>query len=282
MPTLNNHHSQASTKLLLIGESGAGKTGALLSLVEAGYNLRVLDHDNGLDVLVGLVKKKYPSVEKQQQLLSKIAYETHTDKLKNIAGKIVPVGVPQAFLKSMQCLDNWPDLGPVSSWGSDDILVIDSLTLLSQHIFNHVLFLNARIGQDKRIQDWGQAMDITENLLGLLYSTEIKCNVIITSHITYIERDDGVNKGYPSALGNKLPPKVGRYFNSLLLVKSRGTGLSTTRVIRTTPDGAIDLKTPVPGVLPDELPIATGLADFFRAVRGGQGPTTTPAGSVVK
>ena len=51
MPPIGSHQSTNSTKLMLLGESGAGKSGALASLVTAGYKLRILDFDNGLDTL---------------------------------------------------------------------------------------------------------------------------------------------------------------------------------------------------------------------------------------
>lgn len=279
MPQLSSHQSTSATKMLLIGESGSGKTGALVSLVEAGYNLRILDFDNGLDVILGIINKKYPEESKRKELLDKIVFETLTDKLKNVGGKIVTDGAPQAFNIAMQLLDCWKrggiDLGKVESWGENDVLIIDSLTFLSKAIMRHVLFLNGRGTAHPQIQDWGAAMEVVEGLLGLLYSTNIKCNVIITSHISYIELDNGMNKGYPSTLGNKLPPKVGRYFNSLLMVKTKGSGSGLQRVIRTVTDSNIDLKTSIPGVLPDELPISTGLADFFKAQRGGKTPQET-------
>ena len=43
MPTLEDAQEQAFVKLVLIGDSGTGKTGALFSLVEANYNLKVWD-----------------------------------------------------------------------------------------------------------------------------------------------------------------------------------------------------------------------------------------------
>ena len=36
------------TKMLLIGDSGSGKTGATYSLLRAGYNLRFLDFDKSI------------------------------------------------------------------------------------------------------------------------------------------------------------------------------------------------------------------------------------------
>jgi hypothetical protein len=47
--------------MLAIGDSKAGKTGALVSLVQAGYKLAIiLDLDNLLDVLAGYINQKSP------------------------------------------------------------------------------------------------------------------------------------------------------------------------------------------------------------------------------
>lgn len=281
MPSLASHQSGDVCKLLYIGESGAGKTGSLVPLARAGYRLCILDFDNGLDVLAKILQSptnldKTPKSPAQlaidQKALANVFFKTCTDKRKTVGGKIIPAGVPQAWSKGITMLDNWVDgdikLGPASSWDSKTILVIDSLTLMSMAAFMHVLTLNGRAGAQPQIQDWGAAMQLIEDLLGLLYSDDIACNVIVISHITYVEREDGMSKGYPNTLGNKLPPKVGRYFNSLLLAKSKGSGDNVKRTIRTTNEGSIELKNPIPGVLPSELPLETGMLTFFEAVRG--------------
>ena len=51
MVKLAEHTSGDATRILYLGNSGAGKTGSLVSLVEAGYNLRILDMDNGVGIL---------------------------------------------------------------------------------------------------------------------------------------------------------------------------------------------------------------------------------------
>mgnify|MGYP001496439716 CR=1 FL=1 len=50
MTSLADHHASSLVKMLYIGDSGTGKTGSLVSLVDAGYKVHVLDMDNGLDV----------------------------------------------------------------------------------------------------------------------------------------------------------------------------------------------------------------------------------------
>ena len=51
MASIKNHQSTDVTKLLLVGDSGSGKTASLAQLANAGYNLRILDYDDGLAIL---------------------------------------------------------------------------------------------------------------------------------------------------------------------------------------------------------------------------------------
>lgn len=258
---LEAHPSNSATKMLLIGDSGTGKTGALASLAKAGYNLRILDFDAGLDILAQVLRD-------ESDALSRVSFATLTDRLKNVGNRIIPDGLPNAFSRATKLLNHWKDgtedLGPVTSWTERDVLVIDSMTFASSAALRLVLGQNGRSGQQPQLQDWGEAMRMIEDLLGLLYSDAVRCNVIVTSHIAFVETESGLSKGYPSTLGQKLPPKVGRYFNTVLLTKSVGTGANAKRKIITTSQGLIDLKHPAPGRVPPELPLETGLADFFK------------------
>jgi hypothetical protein len=262
MPKLTQHKNAHSNKLLLIGDSGSGKTGSLISLLKAGYKLVILDFDNGLDILVNACMEE-PDGEK---LLEQVTYATLTDKMKAVGNNVIPDGQPKAFSQAMKLLTNWKtedeDLGPASTWDTDTVLVVDSLTLMSKAAFRYVDTINNF--KDAR-QTFGEAMKLIESALGMLYSDSIKCHVIINSHVTYIENEAGINKGYPSSIGKALSPNIPRYFNSVLQVKVIGAGANAKRVIRTVPDGTIDLKAPVlPGKIPAELPLKTGLADFFK------------------
>jgi len=57
MANISKHKSADYTKLMLVGDSGAGKTSALASLANAGYNLRILDFDDGLSILPEFLNK---------------------------------------------------------------------------------------------------------------------------------------------------------------------------------------------------------------------------------
>lgn len=284
MPGILSHQSTRSTKLLLIGDSGAGKTGALFSLAKAGYRIRLVDFDNGADALASLARDDLKAAEN-------IIYETFTDKFKSMSGKILPDGLPTAFSRALNMMTHWKttgegayDLGKVAEWGEKDILVIDSLTHMSLAAFRLVLAMNNRLGQQPQMQDWGIAQDQIEATLAMLYSTAIKCNVIVISHVSYIggEEDNPIPaRGLPTALGKALSPKVGSYFNTILLCKTVGTGAGAKRKIVTRPDGLIGLKHSAPGRLQAEYPQETGLATIFEILRKGNDAALVPETSEV-
>lgn len=266
MPALSDHQSSTTTKILLIGNSGSGKTGALASLAAAGYNLRIMDLDNGVDILANLLrdKTKYPP-----EALGRVAYETITDPMRNMGGKLVPKSAT-VWQRASKLLDNWKteteNFGPVQTWTPQEVLVIDSLTFISAAALNLILALNGRLGQRPHQSDWMDGQTLVEGLLAYLYDDSVNCNVIVNSHITFIG-DEGNMIGYPSTLGKSLPPKVGRYFNNTLIVKSQGQGQMTKRKILTNPSGVIEAKNSNPSKVKAEYDLATGLADYFKDVR---------------
>ena len=271
MPLLSAHQSNRITKLLLIGDSGTGKTGALASLIGAGYKLRILDMDNGLDSLVQQCKKRNFD-------LSQVEFRTLRDKFRSTPNGPVVDGIPKAFVDATSMLDNWKytldgqsvDLGKPETWGEDTVLVIDSLTFLANSAMawaSAVKVPHGARGQDGRAV-YGEAQKAIEHILSLLTSEHFRANVIVISHVTYIERDDGTRKGYPMATGQSLSPKIPAYFNSVALCETTGTGASVKRTIRTAPTSMIDLKNPASFRIADQLPIESALADFFKAVKG--------------
>lgn len=232
--------------------------------MEAGYKLRVLDFDNGLDSLVIQVRQRCPDK------LGNISFITLRDKIKGTSTGPMLDGIATAFTRAMQLLDRWKDgdvdLGKPSEWGDDTVLVIDSLTFMSEAAFNWATSMNPG-AKDKR-QIYGAAQDAIEHAIALLTGESFRTNVILTSHIKFIDTPDGTTKGFPTAVGNALSPKIPAYFNNVALCETKGQGSAMQRVIRTTSSGLVDVKSPASFKMAQELPIATGLAEFFKVNRG--------------
>lgn len=272
MPKLGDHQSKTTTKMLLVGDSGSGKTGALASLAAAGYNLRILDLDNGLDVLNNLLTDPNSQYFKQDpKAAERVDFVTVTDKMKNVNGRLVPA-TATAWTRAVKLLMDWTDgeqkLGPITTWGQKDILVIDSLTMLSTAALNMILSMNGRLGQRPHQSDWGDGQQLVEGLLQMLYDEGVQCNVIVCCHITFIGEDGGPIRGYPNTLGKALPPKVGRYFNTALMARTVGQGTMQKRKILTNTSGVIELKNTAPLRVQAEYDLSDGLAKYFEAVRG--------------
>lgn len=259
MPSLTQHQSNSYTKMLLEGDSGSGKTGALTSLVAAGYLLRVLDMDNGLETLKTYASKDCPAN------LGSVEFRTLRDRYKASASGPVIDGQPKAFIDALKMLDKWKyddvDLGPPATWGPEAILVVDSLTFLSDAAFAWAQAIN--VGAKDPRQWYGQAQDAIEKVLALLTSPSFETNVIVISHIKYVEREDGTTKGYPTSVGSALSPIIPRYFNSVALCQTKGG----RRTLQTQATAMIDLKNPKPFSMAKEYPIESGLADFFAVLR---------------
>lgn len=275
MVSLIEHQSTNTTKLLLLGDSGAGKSGALASLAKAGYNLRILDFDNGLDVLANLLRD-------DPEAAARVDFQTVTDATRIGGTQMIPQA--NAWTKAIKTLGDWPGYGKLDTWTPNDILVIDSLTFAGKAAVRFVLNLNGRITDLPGWNDYYTAQGLLEKLLATLYSDSIRCNVIVISHVREVGKshteldskgrqitieEEGSRKGYAeTGTGKALSPTVGRYFNAALLADIEGSGQSARRIIRTVPHQNIGLKNANPAKVKPVYPLATGLADYFAAVRG--------------
>lgn len=263
MPTLAQHQSKEFTKLLLIGDSKAGKTGALASLALKGFKLRIIDLDNGLDALEQVIRRT------NEKALENVEFRTLRDVwASSPTGPICTRA--WAFVEALKMLDNWKyettDLGKPATWGRDVILVVDSLTFLSDAAFNfrEPLVPRSRDGKYDIRAVYKDAQDAVESVLALLTSETFKTNVIVISHVRYVDNPDGTKKGYPTAVGAALSPQIPRYFNSVALAQ---TGPGGKRTIQTVATAMIDLANPASFKMLPQLPIETGLATFFEVLR---------------
>jgi hypothetical protein len=276
MAALSTFSEIEPVKMLIVGNSGSGKTGSLLALARRGFKLRIADFDNGAaGTLLPLMEPK----EKSGPAALDIDIEVFTDQFKQMPvflekGKppqrvMQVVNNPDCWERFGAIFDAWPGKGSIMSWKPDTIFVWDSLSFAAQAALRHILRINNRNGLQPYQSDWGDAMREVEAMLATLYNPLIKCHVVVNSHILYVgeEETPGASRreGYPMTIGNKLSPRVPRYFNTMIRTRSERTGSQTHRKILTQGDVGIELKVPAKGV-PPILPQETGLADIFTAL----------------
>lgn len=260
MVSATNHQSSSLVKVLWVGNSGTGKTGALLPLVQAGYKLYVLDYDNGLDYLLNRVRTECPD------RLSAIDYEPLRDLYTSSPMGIIVKGAPKAFVAGVKLLDKWSDDSTPSEWGPKSVLVIDSLTNMGKAAFNWAKAMNASY-KDQKLW-YSAAQNALEDVIALVTAEAFNANVIIISHIQSQDQADGSTKSFATSIGKALGPKLPRFFNNMILTESKGAGASLKRTIQTVPTIAIDLKNSAPAKVQPSYPIETGILDIFNSLRG--------------
>lgn len=253
MPTLDEHQSSEFSKLIYIGDSGTGKTGSLVSLLADGYKFKILDMDNGLDSLVYYAKEQCPDK------LGNVEFETIRDEYTSSKTGPRIKGQPKAFVESLDVLTEWAKIEDPNT-----IFVLDSGSAFGRAAFEWAKGMNPT-AKDPR-QWYFTAQQAFESTIAQLTGPNFKMNVILISHINYKEVVEGVNKGYVNAIGSALGPTIAKYFNTLILAESSGSGSNVRRRIKTMPTGVIDLKVPNPKV-ERELPLETGLSTIFKQLK---------------
>ena len=261
MPTLDDHDAINAVKMLNVGESKSGKTGALASLAKAGYYLDILDYDNGLDILRNVLAD-------DREALRRIRYESPRDTIATING--LPQLRPpiHAYKDAGKILQDWKldELGP------DHILVLDTLTTFSEAAFNQSLMTAGRLNQRPQLTDYGWMADSVKLFVEMITDPGIKCHVIVNTHVRYFSADEESQtqaRGLPNAKGQEISRIVSRYFNTVVLTRSTGTGAGTRRLITTKPQGVVEVATSNPKAK-DTYPVETGMAALFKDLLAGQ------------
>lgn len=299
MPKFGVPRLTKNRKILYIGHTGAGKTGSLCSLAAAGLTLRILDLDDGTEIIDDYMTNREKSIylkarpglwtaEQAATTPDRISYVTITEGHRITGTKASPKG--DSWAKIQNQLNNWKDgeesFGNIATWGEDVVLVIDGLSRLCESAMNFQLSLNGRLLTGPQVGDSGgndytQAYRLILEFLDLLKSTEIRCNIIMICHIAFLDTPeqaatstrsrDRQRQGFPQTVGSKISPMIGQYFNHTIQAKTIGR----VHRIATNSEDQVNLKNVAPLRVKDSYPLETGLAEYFRdigAALPGSGP----------
>lgn len=248
---VNQLPSLASNKMLVIGASGAGKTGSIIELAKSGYSLKIADFD---DKVADLAVKSGILTPEEQENIDVIPFREAGEKQH------------KSYKEFKKALDDWEGTGGLTDWDTNTILLVDSLSFMGRAIFHEEERLNPGVKDPRQL--YNAAQTELQNMLGRLTSSSVLAHVILTAHIQYqdiyAEQDDipSQTKGFPRGIGKAISPYLGSYFNSMIVVESK----KSKRVIKTKPDRFIDTKIPAleSKGLKEEYPVEGGMREIFK------------------
>lgn len=268
---------------MLVGYPGAGKTGSLACLLNAGYKIRFLDFDGNLEPLL---------LHADKDKLDNLDVIHFEDKMRVGQAFHEPIGIPTAFSNALKMMDRWTyqegdktvDLGASDEWGLDTIVVLDSLTAMGDAAMSRVMKLMNKTKMNNTDRVWGLAMGEQHEFIKRLTRPSNRFHVLVLAHLKMIGPKDArqgdspvteqikreqasiiETRLFPSALGWLLPQQIGGDFPTLLEITASVKAGNVKRVIRTVPRPELDVK--LPALLVDkELDIKDGLLTIFRAL----------------
>lgn len=276
-------------RMMLVGYPGGGKTGAIASVANLGYKLRILDFEGNLKPLFMYTKPEF---------LQNIDVLYFEDKMRNGPHGLEPLGKPKAFASALDAMDEWKSIDPTTGeeislgkskeWGPDTVVVLDSLTSMGEAAMNLARNRLNKTRINTTQQVWGLAQTDQDLFIDQLTSKNNGFHVIVLAHLKTISPKD-VQKGdsdltveikqkladivptklFPSALGQALPPTIGGHFPIILEARREVKQGKIVRVI--SQDTGLELDTKLPINLADydmkgTLPIGTALADIFKVL----------------
>ncbi len=271
-------------RVCIVGYPGSAKTGCCAALANAGYKIRMLDYDGNPEPLLLHLDKR---------ALANVDIVRLEDPMRN-ANKCVEVkGIPTAFNDGLNLMKHWTyenpdgsttDLGRSRDWGPDTVVVLDSLSSMGDASMNRSMKAMNRNTLSRTQQIWGSAMDDQDAFVKIMRGEGNRFHLIVLSHLKLIgpddikEKDDDTTKEnkakvsqivpfrlFPWALGQKLSPRIGGRFPTLILAEAQERANTVKRVLVTQPRADLDLKVPAKGV-EKTYPIETGLLSIFEAL----------------
>jgi hypothetical protein len=278
---------------MIAAEPGDGKTGSIVSLAEAGFNIRFLDYDGNLEPL-----HAYASDE----ALSRIDAVTLQDKTADVGENnkyIASADVPTAFTRGYKLLTKgWKytddgeavDLGKASEWGPDTVVVLDSLSAMGEASMRRAMSGHNKTPFNMTSQVWGHAAADQTEFIKMLAFSKNRFHVVVLAHKRPLSAADIITqnddakgnekiketklemlellppaKEYPIAITRNLSRTIAKELPTLLTIERKFKNGQERRFLRThsVADWDVGVKIAGKGVK-SSYPIETGLADLFK------------------
>jgi hypothetical protein len=266
-------------KVLLEGPAGTGKTHALGTLVDTGLEVFYLSIDSGRESLVGYYTDRQKPVPANLHWhdieTADWSFETMIAAANNTLNltyeSLTKVSDPyksqyNQYVKMLTALHDFPadDLGgkkfgDASTWGTNRVLVIDSLSGVNTCVMSMVVGTKPVVSPG----EWQIGMQHIEKLVKKFMS--MRCHMVLIGHVEReIDEVEGGTKITVSTLGKKLAPKLPSLFGDVIMAQRKGATWMWS-----TANSQSDLKT-------RNLPVAEGIKPDFGQIiskwesRGGR------------
>lgn len=215
---------EAPQSALIYGGPKVGKT-TLAAAFAAEYNLHWFDLEKGYQTLITCV----PTAQMQNIDLFVVQDTQANPRAIKTMTKIVrasgPVKVCQAHgeVACVACGTKKPVPAPMTSFDptkltTKDILVVDSLTQLSDSAMAHALGAMGDFDHKKvEFSHYDKQGLLLKNILTAMQ--RLPCHVIFISHEEELEQEDGSKKLAPVGGTRNFSRKVGRYFDHVIYLE---------------------------------------------------------------
>lgn len=216
--------SQSGFKVLLYGATGTGKTYSIRTLLDAGLEVFVLFTEPGMATLRDVKSDKLHwyyvppapfNLGAFQSMLTSIntmpfqALAAMSDPNRKAYDQMLHISTALAKFTDQ----NGKTFESLDQWGTDRVFVVDSLSGIAVAAMSLVIGGRPVAGQ----QDWQVAMNTMEKFINML-CFGVRANLVMMAHEEReVNEVTGGTAVMPSTLGRKLSPKIGRFFDDVLM-----------------------------------------------------------------
>ncbi len=220
--------------IMLLGDTGSGKTYAIISALKAGLEVFVLVTENtGVETLIDACKKEEVdmtnlhwkrctptqqpwSVMKAQ---AKLTNNNNVGELQKLEAGLERFKYP-AFINLITACEDFvcdrtkEHFGDVMTWDEKRLLVLDSMSGLNEIVSSHITGHRITMTQP----EFGVVQNHIYNLTNTLCS--LNCFFMVTGHLeSEVDEVRGTSRFMVSTVGRKLAPKLPRMFSEVILAR---------------------------------------------------------------